>query len=111
MGLNITVSRYDVGKCPHCGKPIKGTFRDYVVSGGRACKEYLEEIGYYAPYEIREKNPERDFYGKDMTLTAEQAKLLAVFAKDHELYSWVSIVALVDYAIENGEFVVINADW
>lgn len=24
MGLDITVSRYDVGKCPHCGKPIKG---------------------------------------------------------------------------------------
>nr|UWD62449.1 MAG: hypothetical protein [Bacteriophage sp.] len=25
MVFDITVSRYDVGKCPHCGKPIKGT--------------------------------------------------------------------------------------
>ena len=27
MGLDITVCRYDVGKCPHCGKPIKGTMQ------------------------------------------------------------------------------------
>ena len=27
MGFDITVSRYDVGKCPHCGKPIKGTMQ------------------------------------------------------------------------------------
>ena len=73
MGLDITISRCDVAKCPHCGKPIKGTIRDYVESGGRAWKEYLKEIDYYVPYEIREKEPERDFYGKDMTLTAEQA--------------------------------------
>lgn len=111
MGLDITVSRYDVGKCPHCGKPIKGTSRDYVESGGRSWGEYLAEIGYYAPYEIRKKEPERDFYGKDMTLTAEQAKRLAAFAKEHELYNWVSIMELVDCAIENGDFVVINADW
>ena len=111
MGLDITVSRCDVAKCPHCGKPIRGTIRDYVDSGGRSWKEYLEKIGYYAPYEIREKEPERDFYGKDMTLTSEQAKDLATFAKEHKLYNWASIVALVDCAIENGDFVVINADW
>lgn len=111
MGFDITISRYDVGKCPHCGKPIKGTIRDYVESGGRVWKEYLEEIGYYAPYEIREKEPERDFYGKDMTLTTEQAKSLAAFSRVRDVYSWVSIVGLVDCAIENGDFVVINADW
>lgn len=69
MVFDITVSRYDVGKCPHCGKPIKGTMQDYKYSCGRVWKEYLEKIGYYVPYEIREKEPERDFYGKDMTLT------------------------------------------
>lgn len=111
MGLVITVSRCDVDKCPHCGKPIKGTLRDYVNSGGRVWKEYLEKIGYYVPYEIREKEPERDFYGKDMTLTDEQAKELTTFAREHELYNWASIVALVDRAIGNGDFVVINADW
>lgn len=53
MGFDITVSRYDVGKCPHCGKPIKDTMQDYEYSGGRVWKEYLEKIGYYVPYEIR----------------------------------------------------------
>lgn len=111
MGLDITVSRYDVAKCPHCGKPIRGTIRGQVDSCGRIWREYLEKIGYYVPYEIREKELERDFYGKDMTLTSEQAKDLATFAREHELYKWESIVALVDRAIENGSFVVINADW
>lgn len=55
MGLDITVSRYDVGKCPHCGKEVRGTCRDYVESRGRSWGEYLAEIGYYAPYEIRKK--------------------------------------------------------
>lgn len=41
----------------------------------------------------------------------EQAKDLATFAREHELYNWASIVALVDCAIENGDFVVINEDW
>lgn len=111
MGFSITVSRCDVDNCPHCGKPIRGTIRDYEDSGGRAWREYLEKIGYYVPYEIREKEPERDFYGKDMTITSEQAKYLAIFAREHELYNWASIVALVNCAIENGDFVVINADW
>ena len=111
MGFDITVSRYDVGKCPHCGKPIKGTMQDYVYSGGRVWKEHLEKIGYYVPYEIREKKPERDFYGKDMTLTSEQAKDLAIFAREHDVFDWVSIKRLVNCAIGNGDFVVINADW
>lgn len=111
MGLDITVCRCHTEKCPHCGKPIKYTIRDQVDSCGRVWQEYLERIGYYVPYEIREKEPERDFYGKDMTLTAEQAKDLATFAREHELYNWASIVALVDRAIESGDFIVINADW
>lgn len=111
MGFDITVSRYDVEKCPHCGKPIKDTMQDYEYSCGRVWKEYLEKIGYYVPYEIREKEPERDFYGKDMTLTSEQAKDLVTFAREHDVFGWVSIKMLVDCAIENGDFVVINADW
>lgn len=111
MGLDITVCCCHMEKCPHCGKPIGGTILDQVDSCGRFWSEYLEKIGYYVPYEIREKEPERDFYGKDMTLTDEQAKELTTFAREHELYNWASIVALVDRAIGNGDFVVINADW
>lgn len=46
-----------------------------------------------------------------MTLTSEQAKDLATFARDHDVYGWGRIEMLVDCAIENGDFVVINADW
>lgn len=46
-----------------------------------------------------------------MTLTTEQAKSLAAFSRVRDVYSWVSIVELVDCAIENGDFVIINADW
>ncbi len=74
MGLDITIIRCDVAKCPHCGKPIKEIIRDQIDSYGYAWREYLEGIGYYVPYEICKKEPERDFYGKDMTLTTEQAK-------------------------------------
>jgi hypothetical protein len=111
MGFDIEVSRYDVAKCPHCGKPIKGTIRGYEYSVGYDWKRFLEKIGYYAPYEIRKIEPERDFYGKDMTLTSEQAKDLAEFVKVYRPYQWVSIGWLVDRAIENGDFVVINANW
>ena len=111
MGLDITISRCNVEKCPHCGKPIKEICRAFVDSCGFSWEKYLIDIGYYLPYEILKKEPERDSYGKDMKLTTEQAKDIATFAREHDLYNWVSIMALVDCAIENGDFVVINADW
>lgn len=46
-----------------------------------------------------------------MTLTSEQAKDLVTFAREQAVYGWVSIKRMVDCAIENGDFVVINADW
>lgn len=109
MGFDITVSSYDVGKCPHCGKPIKGDMLDHEDSGGYVWKEWLEKIGYYVPCEDR--IPDNDWFGKDMTLTLEQAKDLATFARDHDVYGWIRIEILVDCAIERGDFVVINADW
>ena len=47
----------------------------------------------------------------EITSTTEQSKDLATFAREHDVYSWASIVVLVDRAIENGDFVVINSDW
>lgn len=109
MGFDITVSRYDVGKCPHCGKPIKGDMLDHEDSGGYAWKEWLEKIGYYVPFEDR--IPDNDWYGKDMTLTLEQAKDLASFAENANVYHWDYISALVNDAIMYDSYVVINADW
>mgnify|MGYP004535759559 FL=1 len=109
MGFDIEIARYDVDKCPHCGMPIKGTRKDWTESGGPAWREFLKKVGYYVPYD--ERTPDSDWYGKDMTLTSEQAKDLAEFVKVYEPYQCISIVAMVDCAIENGDFVVINADW
>lgn len=111
MEFGITVIQCDVAKCPNCDEPIIGTIHDFVDSCGCSLEEYLEKIGYYVPYEIREKEPDRYFCCKDMMLTSEQAKDLATFAREHDLYNWASIVALVDRAIENGDSVVIDADW
>lgn len=38
----------------------------------------------------------------EITSTTEQSKDLATFAREHDVYSWASIVVLVDRAIENG---------
>lgn len=56
MGFGITVSRYDVGKCPHCGKPIKGTMQDYEYSGGRVWKEYLKKSAIMRLVKYERKN-------------------------------------------------------
>lgn len=56
MGLDITIARYDVGKCPHCGKPIRGTIRDQVDSCGRFWGEYLEKSAIMCPMKSARKN-------------------------------------------------------
>lgn len=55
MGFDITISRYDVGKCPHCGKPIKGDMLDHEDSGGYAWKEWLEKNRLLCA--VRRQNP------------------------------------------------------
>jgi hypothetical protein len=56
MGFSITVSRCDVDNCPHCGKPIRGTIRDYEDSGGRAWREYLKKSAIMCPMKYERKN-------------------------------------------------------
>lgn len=109
MGFAIEISQFDVDKCPHCGKPIKGPLRDWTKSGGPAWREFLKKIGYYVPYD--ERTPDSDWYGKDMTLTAEQAKDLATFARTYDVYGRANICAMVEDALDDSGFIVINADW
>lgn len=108
MGFDITISQFDVAACPHCGKPIKGTRLDYIESGGRAWKEFLKNVGYYVP---DDKQTENNWYGKDMTLTTEQAEELDDFAKSLMPYNWEYIHKIVEETLRNNDFVVINADW
>lgn len=109
MGFDIEIAKYDADKCPHCGMPIKGTRRDWTESGGPVWRDFLKEVGYYVPYDKRtQKN---DWYGKDMALTTEQAKELDDFVKSLMPYNWEYICKIVEEALKNGDFVVINADW
>ena len=109
MSLDITIKERKEFRCPDCGRLV--TTRDIYAecSGGREWYNYLEQIGYYVPYEKRTE--ENDWYGEDMILTKEQAKQLADFVSSNQPYYAKSIYGLVARALLHGNKVVINADW
>ena len=109
MSLDITIKERKEFRCPDCGRLV--TTRDIYTecSGGREWYNYLEQIGYYVPYEKRTE--ENDWYGKDMELTEEQAKQLAQFVEDYQPNNYNEIEDMVARALMRGNKVVINADW
>lgn len=109
MGLDITIYEQEPVICPCCGTIVKYDSVDEVFSGGREWYEYLENIGYYIPYEKRTKDSE--WYGKDMQLTGDQASELVGCATKHKVYNYDEIQQLVYNAKIEGHTVTINADW
>lgn len=109
MGLDITVMERKDVRCPHCGEVINTVEVDGTNSGGSLWYDFLEKIGYYAPYEKRTK--ENDWYGKDMVLDNEQAKQLVDYAVKKEVYNWDDVDRVVTMALLHENKVVINADW
>ena len=109
MSLDITIKERKEFRCPDCGRLV--TTRDVgeADSGGRAWYNFLEQIGYYVPYEKRTE--ENDWYGEDMVLTEEQAKQLVDFVSDNHPYNTRNVDRLVARALLHGNKVVINADW
>ena len=109
MSLDITIKERKEFRCPDCGRLV--TTRDIYAecSGGKNWYNFLEQIGYYVPYENRAK--ENDWYGEDMVLSEEQAKQLADFVSDNQPYNAVDIQWLVAVTLLHGNKVVINADW
>lgn len=110
MSLDITfISRKNV-ICPHCHNVVKTEDVNSVGSGGRVWYDILESLGYYVPYDQRTE--ENDWYGKDMTLTTEQAKQIRDFIKDNpHLCNADRIVTLIATTILDENMVVINANW
>lgn len=110
MGLDINfISRKNV-ICPHCGTVVATENIYCENSGGRNWFKILEAFGYYVPYD--QLTEENNWYGKDMTLTAEQAKQVYDFIKKNpELYNANNIMGLIATALVEGNAVVINADW
>ena len=109
MGLSMYVIRVKDLICPKCGEVVDTISMDEIDSGGRIWYPFLEEIGYYVPYDKRAE--ENDWYGKDMKLTKQQTdKLYKFVKKNRPLYSD-EIMELVTSAQLEGQDVIINADW
>lgn len=109
MGLSITITRRKEKKCPHCGKVAGHEVVAELMGGGRNWYPILERFGYYVPYELRTE--ENDWYGKDMVLTTEQADELYRFSQHHNVYISGGLRSVIAQALNEGDQIVINADW
>ena len=108
MSLDITIKERKEFRCPDCGKLVTTSDIDAEYSGGRVWYDFLESVGYYAPYG---EPADDDWYGEDMVLTEEQAKHLADFVSACQPTEYKAIERLVSRALVHGNKVVINADW
>ena len=109
MSLDITIKERKEFRCPDCGCLVTTQDIGAECSGGRVWYNFLEQIGYYVPYEKRTK--ENDWYGLDMVLSEEQAHQLIRFVLDYQPTEYDKIEHLVERALARGNKVVINADW
>ena len=109
MSLDITIKERKEFRCADCGRLVTTQDIGAECSGGRVWYNFLEQIGYYVPYEKR--NEENDWYGQDMVLTEAQAKQLTDFDSDNHPYNARDVECLVARALMHGNKVVINADW
>jgi RNA polymerase subunit RPABC4/transcription elongation factor Spt4 len=109
MSLDIRFTHRKKNYCPHCGKEIGHTDVVSESSYGRVWYPFLDAIGYYVPYEQRTE--ENDWYGKDMVLTEEQAKIAHRFVKLHNVYNKYTIDGLIAMTLLDKDDLVVNADW
>lgn len=109
MGLDITIKEVEEIRCPDCGRLVTTEEVDRVDSGGRIWYDILTDFGYYVPYEQRDET--NDWYGKDMTLSSEQAQELFDFVEREKPYSARDLSVLISHALASGNKIVINADW
>ena len=109
MGLDVRFTQRKKLICPKCGEIVGSTEVREVMCGGRGWYPLLESFGYYVPYEQRTE--ENDWYGKDMTLTAEQADEAFLFAKKNDIYDSDAVAMLIAAARYEKDDIVVNADW
>ena len=109
MGLDITVTLKRKLHCPKCGEVVGFQIIEEADSGGRGWYDPLEKIGYYVPYDQRTE--ENDWYGKDMVLTEEQAKILYDYAMQESTYNGRRCASILRTSGNSDYEIVINADW
>ena len=106
MSLDIRIIERKPLVCPECGKVMDYIDIRTAESGGRAWYPILEEFGYYKAGCMN-----IDWYGNNMTLTAEQADRLQRFIVQTPLYNKSAALEVITSAICDGNDVIINADW
>ena len=110
MGLDVTITANRPVICPHCGQVVKMEAAGRARGSGKDWYGILERFGYYVPH--GEFTNEPDWYGKDMSLTTEQAKELYQFIKEHPyIDGFINASILIARAVIEGNTVTINADW
>lgn len=110
MSLDIRFTEAKSVLCPHCGQLVSTESVACEDSNGRVWYDILESIGYYVPHDQRTE--ENDWYGKDMTLTCEQAEEVYWYIMNHrDVYNGYSVSGLIARALFNKNVVVISADW
>lgn len=112
MGLDITIYEKELVICPCCKAIVKYDTVDEVISSGKDWYDFLENIGYYIPYEEQsDKEAIKSWYGKDMELGLEQATNMVKFVRQHKVYNYYEIEQLVRDTKLEGHSIVINASW
>lgn len=96
MGLDIRVKERKEIRCPDCGRVVDFRTLGCTTSAGREWYDFLGKIGYYIPFE---------------EITEDQAKQLAAYAAEKQVYDYESVESVVAKALMHGNKVVINADW
>lgn len=109
MSLDIAIMRKEPTICPHCHELVFYDDVEEMSSSGRCWYEFLENVGYYVPYEKRTED--NDWYGKGMELTNEEARYLVEFAKNSGVFNYPNIERIVAVALMNNQRIVINANW
>ena len=109
MGLDVRFIQRKKNVCPKCGEIVGYTDVMEVYCGGKGWYPLLESYGYYVPHDQRTE--ENDWYGKDMTLTVEQADEAYHFVKCNDLYDSDNVAKLIAYARYEKDDIVVNADW
>lgn len=112
MGLDITIYEKEPVICPCCRAIVKYDTVDEAISSGKDWYDFLENIGYYIPYEKQsDKEAVNSWYGKDMELSLEQVTNMVKFVRQHKVYNYYEIEQLVRNTKLEGHLIVINADW
>lgn len=110
MGLDITFKRIREIKCKKCGEVVVRETIDSVSSGGRYWYDLLEKIGYYTPYEKRTEDFVDEWYGNDMILDDEKARLVAENIPE-DAYNAREVENMVCATIVRCDALAVNADW